>query len=129
MGKKKRNNKIFEIKGTSSNGFWINVITSYSIHYKKLYEDGQQYYYRGEDPNNYIEIEGILFRIISVDENKNIKVISNDSLYSINWNIESLTKKNYNILEEDNSQPFNLNTILPKFLISPSGPMALMFSI
>jgi len=93
-----------------------NIVVALSTSKDGLYQDGKQYYYRGENPSNYIEIEGLLFRIISLDENKNIKVISNESLYNLTWNTESLTDNNYNIFEENNlayylnySETSNLN--------------------
>lgn len=79
-----------------------NIVIALSTNKDGLYQDGKEYYYRGKNPNNYIEIQGLLFRIISLDENKNIKVISNESLYYLKWNTESLTDNNYNILKEDN---------------------------
>lgn len=79
-----------------------NIVVALSTNKDGLYQDGKQYYYRGENPDNYIELEGILFRIISLDENKNLKVISNESLYNLTWNTKSLTDNKYNIFVEDN---------------------------
>jgi len=79
-----------------------NIVVALSTNEDGLYQYGQQYYYRGENPNNYIKLGDILFRIISIDENKNIKVISNESLYNLTWNTKSITDNNYNILREDN---------------------------
>lgn len=67
-----------------------------------LYQEGQTFYYRGSNPNNYIELNNILFRILSIDENGNLKVVSNDVLFSRTWNLKSLTNNNYDILDEDN---------------------------
>lgn len=79
-----------------------NIVVALSTNKDGLYQDGKQYYYRGQNPNNYIEINGLLFRIVSIDENKNIKVISNESLYNLQWNRESLVDNNYNIFGENN---------------------------
>ena len=67
-----------------------------------LYQEGQTFYYRGSNPNNFIELNGILFRILSIDENKNLKLISNDILVNRAWNLKSITNNSYNILDEDN---------------------------
>jgi hypothetical protein len=79
-----------------------NIVVALSTNEDGLYQDGKQYYYRGENPNNYIELDGIMFRIISLDENKNIKVISNESLYNLTWSTGSSADNGYNIFGEDN---------------------------
>ncbi len=79
-----------------------NIDIALSTSEDGLYQEGQNYYYRGANPNNYIEIEGTMFRIVSIDQNKNIEIILNDILYNRTWNITSLTNNKYNILEEDN---------------------------
>lgn len=79
-----------------------NIVVALSTNEDGLYQEGKQYYYRGANPNNYIELDGIMFRIISLDENKNIKVISNESLYDLTWSKESLVDNSYNIFGEDN---------------------------
>ena len=46
-----------------------------------LYADKYQkgtYIYQGKNPNNYVNLNGDLWRIISIDENGNIKLISNE---------------------------------------------------
>lgn len=45
-----------------------------------LIKKDNTYVYIGKDVNNYVMYSGMLFRIISIDENKNIKMISNDTL-------------------------------------------------
>ena len=47
------------------------------------------YYYKGKDPNNYIEIDNELYRIIKINKDKNIIIIKNDYF----------EKKNYKDLE------------------------------
>lgn len=50
-----------------------------------LYKIDDGYYYRGEYVDNYIMIDNVLYRIISIDENGNFKLMSNtlsDSSYS-----------------------------------------------
>lgn len=40
-----------------------------------LYKINNEYVFRGQKPNNYIQFNGILYRIIKIDENNNIQII------------------------------------------------------
>lgn len=51
-----------------------------------LYKVGNEYIYRGENPNNYVQIGLHLYRILSIDEDGYIKLINAESLpYSVIW--------------------------------------------
>lgn len=43
-----------------------------------LYQDGSDYVYRGEYPNNYIEFSDELYRIVSINEDKSITIINSE---------------------------------------------------
>lgn len=51
-----------------------------------LYKIGDEYIYRGENPNNYVQIGDKLYRILSLDEDGYIKLINGERLgYSHSW--------------------------------------------
>lgn len=85
-----------------------NINVTLSVSEDGLYQEEKEYYYRGQNPNNYLEISDMLYRIISIDENKNIKVILNENLYNSTWNSESLTDNSYDVLDINNIA-YNLN--------------------
>lgn len=53
-----------------------------------LYKEDNNYLFKGTFVNNYLKYSGYLFRIVSVDENKNIKLITDDSLTNLAWGID-----------------------------------------
>ena len=57
-----------------------------------LYKEDNSYVFKGILVNNYLEYSGYLFRIISIDENNNIKLITDKSLTNLAWGIDG----NYN---------------------------------
>lgn len=51
-----------------------------------LYKSGEDFYYfRGENPNNYVLLDEILYRIISINSEKQIRVVSTKSYGSSVW--------------------------------------------
>ena len=46
-----------------------------------LYKMGEEYIYRGEKPNNYIMLDSHLYRIIKIDSDKSLELISVDRTY------------------------------------------------
>jgi len=60
-----------------------------------LYEEANGYVYKGKEVNNYLEYSGYLFRIISVDENNNVKLITDDSLTNLAWGIDGNYDQSY----------------------------------
>lgn len=54
-----------------------------------LYKEGKEYYYKGMVQDNYVFYSGILWRIIKVDQNNNVVLISEDSLTSMVLGYES----------------------------------------
>lgn len=46
-----------------------------------LYFENGEYQYKGENPNNYLTVNGVKWRILGIDENNNIKLIYNDYNY------------------------------------------------
>lgn len=43
-----------------------------------LYHDKDSYWYRGKVKNNYVSYSGLLWRVIGIDENKNIKLVTDE---------------------------------------------------
>lgn len=43
-----------------------------------LYQNGDVYYYRGENPNNYVKFAGHNWRIVKIDSSKNVQLILDD---------------------------------------------------
>ena len=60
-----------------------------------LYEDDDEYYYKGKNVNNYVIYSGRLWRIISIDKESNIKMITEDSQTSLVWGINTDYEKSY----------------------------------
>lgn len=60
-----------------------------------LYEEDENYIFKGKEVNNYLEYSGYLFRIISVDSDKNIKLITEESLTNLAWGINGSYENSY----------------------------------
>lgn len=60
-----------------------------------LYKDDDIYIYKGNNFANYVKYSGRIWRIISVDEDKNIKMITNDSQTSLVWGINNNYSNSY----------------------------------
>lgn len=60
------------------------AVTSGDGLYKSSYEDGR-YIYRGTDPNNYVSVDGELWRIISVEADGTLKIVRKDSIGKMQW--------------------------------------------
>lgn len=60
-----------------------------------LYEEDENYIFKGKEVNNYLEYSGYLFRIISVDSDKNIKLITEESLTNLAWGIDGSYENSY----------------------------------
>lgn len=52
--------------------------------YKDIYEENK-YIFRGANPDNYIIFNNETWRILSVEQDKSIKIIRNDSIGSMQW--------------------------------------------
>ena len=54
-----------------------------------LYKNGGEYLFKGNDVNNYLYYSGRLWRIIGINNDKSIKLITNDVQTSLVWNYNS----------------------------------------
>ena len=54
-----------------------------------LYKEGNNYYYKGKNVNNYLRYSGRLWRIVSLDENGSIKLITDDLQTSLVWSVDA----------------------------------------
>ena len=82
----------------------VKIVTSGDGLYKDEYETeyNDKYVYKGKNPNNYIYFNNELWRIISIEGNRTIKIIRNETIGYKRWD-------NYS----DNwSRPSDLNTYL-----------------
>ncbi len=61
-----------------------------------LYEDGEDYVYRGENVNNYLSFADKLWRIIRITEDGTIRIIAVDRLEQISWDDRYNVDKEYN---------------------------------
>lgn len=75
----KGNIKKFPITGESLKKL---VVTSGDGLYKDEYEEGR-YIYKGANPNNYIEFNNEMWRILSVESDGSLKIIRNDLLDNV----------------------------------------------
>lgn len=73
-----------------------------------LYKIGNEYIFRGENPNNYLQIGEHLYRIMSIDENGYIKIVTNKKPY-VNgvWD----DRYNVNTGKEDGINNYNVSRI------------------
>ena len=55
------------------------IVTSGDGLYQDIYDDNR-YIFRGENPNNYIEFNNELWRIIAIESDNTLKIIKNDTL-------------------------------------------------
>lgn len=60
-----------------------------------LYKDGDTYFFKGKEVNNYLEYSGFLFRIVSLDKDGNIKLITDDSPTTLAWGISDDYNNSY----------------------------------
>ena len=70
---------IKELPGTEMGGIKVNTVTEGDGLYEDIYEEGR-YVYRGSNPNNYIEFNGELWRIIAKETDGTYKIIRNEKL-------------------------------------------------
>lgn len=70
---------IKELPGTEMGGIKVNTVTDGDGLYEDIYEEGR-YVYRGTDPDNYIEFNGELWRIIAKEADGAYKVVRNEVL-------------------------------------------------
>lgn len=54
-------------------------------------------YYRGENPNNYLLFSGMLWRIVNVNEDGSIKIVTNNNIANISYGQEGESFDNSNI--------------------------------
>ena len=65
------------------------LFNEYLINYSKISKTtDNSYIFKGKDVNNYVLYNGIMFRIVSIDTDKHIKLISDDSLTSMDLSID-----------------------------------------
>lgn len=60
-----------------------------------LYKEDKGYIFKGKEVKNYLEYSGYLFRVVSVDESNNIKLITDESLTNLAWGIDNNYDKSY----------------------------------
>ncbi len=60
-----------------------------------LYEVENGYAYRGENPNNYLSIEGKLWRIISIEEDNTIEAVFMTPITYVTWDDRYNSAENY----------------------------------
>lgn len=77
------------------------------------------YYFRGENPNNYILINEEMYRIIKIDPDKNIKIIKNDYIENIKWSKNNKVS-DYAIFDNNNIAYYlNYDNEFKKYRINP----------
>ncbi len=64
----------------------VPIVTTGDGLYKDAYEDGR-YFYKGKNPNNYITFNDESWRIISIEPDKTIKIMRNESVGKRSWNL------------------------------------------
>jgi hypothetical protein len=81
----------------NDNYFYQRIISSNKIidATTGLFENDNEYVFRGNIENNYVLYDNILYRIIKIEKNNNIKLIAEDSLTSLVWGYKSDYKSSY----------------------------------
>lgn len=87
---------------TTAENIIKNIVTSGDGLYKDEYEK-ERYIYRGANPNNYIIFNGELWRIISIESDKTIKIVKENIIREDAW--DTIDKSNW-------ARPATLNTYL-----------------
>ena len=80
----------------------VDVVTSGDGLYEDTYEEGR-YFYKGKNVNNYITFNNEMWRIVSIEADKTIKIMRNAVLSDIAW--DSSNSNNW-------KRPADLNTYL-----------------
>ena len=68
-----------------------------------VYEINGEYIYRGDDVNNYVSFNGMIFRIIKIDSSNDIKIVSNErttDYYS--WDSKYNSERKQNVGNTEN---------------------------
>lgn len=60
-----------------------------------LYKIDNKYVYKGNVTDNYVKYSGRIWRIVSIDENNGIKLITNESQTSLVWGVNSDYENSY----------------------------------
>ena len=74
--------------------------------------DGKRYIYRGKVSNNYVMYSGLMWRIMSIDENGNIKLITDETVTLLSWSARendyetSIVRRYLNPIVEDENSGF-----------------------
>ena len=106
----------------------INLLANQIINNEKivfkdsgLYLNEDEYIYKGEVENNYIYYSGMLFRIMKINSDKSIKVVSDDIVSSLVWNYENNDFEGSYIDKWLNEDVFYKRLINPdKYIVSSS---------
>lgn len=71
-----------------------------------LYEIDDGYVYKGTNLSNYVQYSGRIWRVVSIDSENNVKLITEDSQTSLVWGISTNYEKSYvrSWLNDDNNE-------------------------
>lgn len=81
----------------NDNSLATKVIDNNEIVVKKsgLYIDNKDYVFKGNVDNNYVSYSGYLFRIVNINSDKSIKIVTNDIVTSLVWGYETDYNNSY----------------------------------
>ena len=81
----------------NDNSLTNKILSSNEISLKKngLYSDSDGYIFKGKVNNNYVLYSGQLFRIVKINEDKSIKIVTDDITTSLVWSYNTDYKKSY----------------------------------
>ena len=60
-----------------------------------LYQNNEEYIFKGKNTNNYLEYDGRLWRIVKMSKNGDIKLITEDAQTSLVWGIDDNFEESY----------------------------------
>ncbi len=86
-----------------------------------LYQDNDNYIFKGAVENNYVYYSGKLWRILKINKNKSIKIISNDIVSSLVWNYENNNYENSYIRNWLNKTDSNYSGVFYDTLNNPEN--------
>lgn len=93
----------------------VNTVTfnEYLIKSKldNLYKINDKYIFKGKNIDNYVYYSGILYRIVSIDKDKQIKLITDENITSLVWGYDNNYENSYvnkwlNDMNEENTGIF-----------------------
>ena len=87
-----RQNKKFQAEAQTLNGYILQNTSVVSLEEDGLHHDSLGYYFKGTVENNYVMFDGRMYRVIRINEDNSVKVVSEDYAAIFPWGNDSAYK-------------------------------------